>query len=352
MKLSSTLRRPFLSLVVSFGLFSVVVLQNEATAQNQDDSKAEITEKSQSGSEAKPKAELNEKLKAAIGLGEIEVKLKPMVPSEERQGLLWAPKAGRVKLSQTDKGLSGSLSLAENESLKLMLEFEDPEPVGSIAHLKIDLNGDSKFEDGEVHKLKLTERRNKLWCMSPDVTIALKAASGKTTDQTRPYSIALWYVVDTNEPDKQPDIRWTRKGWHQGSFKLGDKTCTAVLGDFDLDGSFADGDTWGIGKNPRDACVPRNSVYKVNKHAWFDSVTYQITCVDKNGASFTIRAVDVGMTQAEEKAQADPYAKDRKYPRSEKPVVFMDNHDGSTCLHSEASFRKNFRCHLAQARRR
>ena len=42
MKLSSTLRRPFLSLVVSFGLFSVVVLQNEATAQNQDDSKAEI----------------------------------------------------------------------------------------------------------------------------------------------------------------------------------------------------------------------------------------------------------------------------------------------------------------------
>ena len=68
MKLSSTLRRPFLSLVVSFGLFSVVVLQNEATAQNQDDSKAEITEKSQSGSEAKPKAELHEKLKAAIGL--------------------------------------------------------------------------------------------------------------------------------------------------------------------------------------------------------------------------------------------------------------------------------------------
>ncbi len=320
----STLRiLSFFSLVVFFGCLFNPAFENEVALGQ--DSKTTDTEESNSAA-AKTKSELNEKLKAAIDLGEIEVKLTPMVPSKQRTGLQFAPKAGTIKLSKTDEGLSGTLSLAEKDPIKVMVEFDDPKTIGGVAHLKIDVNGNSKFENSEVYKIDPVKRRDKFWYSSPDVTISLETADGDAANTTRPYTIALWHTVDTKDPEKKPTVRWTRKGWHQAEFKLGDRICTAVIGDFDLDGFFGDGDTWGIAKSPGAAWLPRNSIYKVNKHAWFDSVAYRITSVDKYGTSLKIRAVDVGMTQAEEKAQNDPFAEDKKYPRSENPVAFLNNY--------------------------
>ena len=320
----------FFSLIVFSSCWFNPAIENKLNAQGQD-SKTRDTEESDSAA-AKPKSALNEKLKAAIDLGEIEVKLTPMVPSKERTGLQFAPKAGTIKLSKTDEGLSGFLTLAKKDPIKVTVEFDDPKAIGGIAHLKIDVNGNSKFEDGEIHKIDAVERRGKFWYSSPDVTISLETTDGDATNTTRPYPIALWHTVNPKEPEKEPTVRWTRKGWHQAEFKLGDRTCTAVIGDFDLDGFFGDRDTWGIGKTAGAAWLPRNSIYKVNKHAWFDSVAYRITSVDKNGTSIKIRAVDVGMTQAEEKAQKDPFAKDKKYPRSESPVVFIHDYKEALAL--------------------
>ncbi len=127
-------------------------------------------------------------------------------------------------------------------------------------------------------------------------------------------------------------VRWSRRGWHEGQVKLGDQTCTVVISDMNLDGSFSEADAWGIGTTPNKARTPRNSVYSVGKHAWFDTVAFQVTSVDEHGGTMKIRAVDVGVTQAEEKANADPYAKDRLVPRSEKPVVFLSDYEEALAL--------------------
>ena len=113
-----------LTLLVALSCLFNPTLQNELIAQDQ----------------GQAKAKLNEKLETAIGRGEIEIQLKPMVPTERNYGVGWTPKAGTINLSESDKGLSGSLAIGEYEPFKFMLEFDDPETTDGSARLKFDLN--------------------------------------------------------------------------------------------------------------------------------------------------------------------------------------------------------------------
>ena len=316
-----------LPLFAVLGCSLCLILQSELPAQENSDSTLET----------ELKTELNERLSEAIQWGEIEVKLSPMVPAENSMGMAWSPKAGRIKLTESDEGLSGSLALVDSEPVEMVLQIDDTEGGGGNASWKIDVNRDSEFQEYEIFELEATERKGKFWYQTPQVTISLKAAEGNTgegqaTDGTRPYAIELWHVFDPFEPEKEPVIRWSRRGWHEGQVKLGDQTCTVVISDLDLDGSFTEADAWGIGSTPNSARTPRNSVYSVGKHAWFDTVAFQVTSIDINGGTMKFRAVDVGVTQAEEKAKADPYAKDRLVPRSEKPVEFLHDYEEALAL--------------------
>ena len=336
--------RSFLALpIVAFlGCLFCLVVHGELKAQ----------EKSDSELETELMSELNEKLSAAIQWGEIEVKLSPMVAAKNAMGIPWSPKAARIKLSESDEGLSGRLAIGESEPVEMILQIDDAEGAGGDASWKIDLNRDSVFQENEIFELEATERKGKFWYQTPQVTISLKTTEGaaseekateekateekateeKATDETRPYALELWHVFDPFEPEKEPVVRWSRRGWHEGQVKLGDQTCTVVISDMNLDGSFSEADAWGIGTTPNKARTPRNSVYSVGKHAWFDTVAFQVTSVDEHGGTMKIRAVDVGVTQAEEKANADPYAKDRLVPRSEKPVVFLSDYEEALAL--------------------
>ncbi len=210
-----------------------LILQSELPAQENSDSTLET----------ELKTELNERLSEAIQWGEIEVKLSPMVPAENSMGMAWSPKAGRIKLTESDEGLSGSLALVDSEPVEMVLQIDDTEGGGGNASWKIDVNRDSEFQEYEIFELEATERKGKFWYQTPQVTISLKAAEGNTgegqaTDGTRPYAIELWHVFDPFEPEKEPVIRWSRRGWHEGQVKLGDQTCTVVISDLDIDGWF------------------------------------------------------------------------------------------------------------------
>ncbi len=312
---------PFFSAVVFLSCLSNLVFQSELNAQ----------ENSGSTSDPGSSFELNAKLKAAIELGEIEIKLSPMVPTKTITGIGWSPKGNTVSLVDSDQGLTGNLTIGQFEPVKMILKVDDLESDGGIASLKIDLDGDSQFEDDETYEIKASESRGKFW-YSFKTTIPLKAEGKEMEGSQRPYAISLWHVIDPREPTNERAIRWSRNGWHEGQFKLGDQMCTAVISDSDSDGLFSDKDAWGIGKTPKDAYSYKNSIYNVSKHAWFDSIPYQVTSVDKNGGSLKIRAIDVGMTQAQEQAKADPYAKDRKFARSEKPFVFLHDYEKAIAL--------------------
>lgn len=321
-KLLFTLRiLRFFSFIVFLGCLFGLVFQSELNAQGDPDATSDQVSK----------AEMNEKLKAAIELGEIEVKLSPMVPSKQATGIRWSPKGNTVSLLDSDEGLSGKLTIGQFEPIKMILKVDDVESNGGSASLKIDLNGDSKFEDGETYKIKASKSRGKFW-YSCKTTIPLKAGEKHASAEPRPYAISLWHVIDPREPAIEPAMRWSRSGWHEGQFKLGDQVCTAVISDSNSDGLFSKMDAWGMGKTPKDAYSYKNSIFKVGKHAWFDSIAYEITSIDKNGGSLKIRAIDVGMTQAEEQANADPFAKDRKFPRSEKPFVFLHDYEKAIAL--------------------
>lgn len=306
----------FLLWVVVVGCLSASFFQCELNAQ----------EDSNSTSDKVSKSGMSSKLQAAIERGEIEIKLSPMVPSKKAAGIGWSPKGNTVRLSESDEGLSGKLLIGKFRPVKMMFQVDDAASNGGTGSLKIDLNGDAKFDDGEMYQIKASKSRGKFW-YSFKTTIPLAAGEDQVATEPRPYAISLWHVIDPREPANEQAIRWSRDGWHEGQIKLGDQTCTVVISDSDSDGLFSKMDAWGIGKTPKDAYSYKNSIYKIGKHAWFDSVAYEVTSIDKDGGSLKMRAIDVGMTQAEEQAKADPFAKDRKFPRSGKPFVFLHDYE-------------------------
>ena len=141
----------------------------------------------------------------------------------------------------------------------------------------------------------------------------------------RPYPIAIWFVEDPEAPDEEPVIRWSRRGWHEGTFKYGGSTCTLIITERDSDGLFTKSDAWGLGETADQAFSPRNSTNSIGKHAWLDGVAFQVVDLDESGQFITIRAFDPGMTEEEDRLAKDPYAKDRTYERAAQPVRFSSD---------------------------
>lgn len=280
---------------------------------------------------------LVEKIKSAVALGEIKIELKPMIPTRTVSGIRWSPKGNKIKLSENDGILAGRLQIGKHTAISLELEVADPK--GDVdqapgAVLRLDLNLDGEFSDDEVQQITSSESRGKLWYSSM-ATIELPVDEATT----RPYPISIWYVVDPNEETAEEVVRWSRRGWHEGQFVLGGKTCTAVITDRDSDGLFTSVDAWGMGESPTLAYSHENSTSEIGKHAWLGSVAWQITDGDEQGRFITIRAFDLGMTQAEDREQKDPYAPDRKYPRSKNPVVFLQDFEAAKTLAQQADKR-------------
>lgn len=270
--------------------------------------------------------EFEKRFQSALQLGKIEIELKPMIPTQKVRGLQWSPKGNKVPMTATDDGLRGQISIGKHPPIALQFDVEKPLE-GGPAVLKIDSDSDLKFSADETHKIDASERREKFW-YSSKTTFDLRIDD----DTTRPYPVSLWYVVDPDQPDAPPVFRWSRTGWHQGHFEFNGKTCTVVITDADSDGMFTDKDAWGLGTSDKDAYSYKNSAFKINSHAWLDSVAFRIVDSDKNGQSVTIEAFDLGMTEAEDRENKDPYAADRKYVRAEKPVVFLTDLDAALAL--------------------
>ncbi len=190
--------------------------------------------------------------------------------------------------------------------------------------LSLDLNHDGRFLEAEVQDITPSKSRGKFW-YSAKSTINLPA----TENTTRPYPVNIWYVLDPSEDQPSDIIRWSRRGWHEGKFKFNDAEFIAVVSDRNSDGVFSSEDAWGMGATPKEAYGIRNSASPVDSHAWLESVAWQIVDCDQNGRFINIRAIDVGMSEAEDRQRKDPYAADKKYRRSESPVKFTTDFESA-----------------------
>ncbi|MCP5021377.1 MAG: thioredoxin family protein [bacterium] len=249
----------------------------------------------------------------------IQISLKPAVPTEDVR-LRWSPKGAKIKLREHDGGLVGSISIGPpteaGEANQKRIELSKSKAATHFDTLWVDHNGDKLRTDGEVQTCTPSERRNKFWS-SFQSTLQLPTSDWKAT---RPYPISLWFVENPAEPDAAPLLRWSRRGWHQGEFKVEGKLASVLITESTMDGLFRDNDSWSLAVEGKD--VTRANSRSLRKHAWLGESAYRVHALDVDGLWITIEPFDPGMTRAEEEAAADVLATDRAEARAKSPLAF------------------------------
>ncbi len=287
-------------------LFLMIVWPFESVSQGQDKPTPKDRESQDAiGEENDATPAISEKLRAAIAIGALKIDLTPMVPSASNSGVRWSPKGNKAELKERDDWLVGQIKMGDQKPVEFGLKIDRSSP-GGDAFLGIDTNGDGAFNAEETESIKALETRGKFW-YSTEHTFELPVAERVT----RPYPVSIWFVLDPEEKSAEPVIRWIRRGWHEGVFRFHDHDCVALITDSDSDGIFTAADAWGLGTDAKQAYEFDNSDNNIDKHAWLDSMPFQIVDCDSQSRSITIRAFDLGMSEAEDREKKDPYAADR-----------------------------------------
>lgn len=225
-------------------------------------------------------------------------------------GPRWSPKGAKVPLRADGAALVGSFRLGGDAAPAIACRLEKTD---GVPHF------DRMWIDGVPLDVKVSEQRGKWWS-SADATVAipLPAADGKAA--TRPYPIACWFVEDPQEPDAEPQLRWSRRGWHEGECTIDGKPAVVLVSEMAMDGRIDRRDAWGLGRDRQAAAAA--SIASLDGHCWLDGKAWRATAIDAQGASITFEPFDPGFTEAEERALADGERVDREAQRAAAPLAF------------------------------
>lgn len=250
----------------------------------------------------------------------IRIALESKVPIG-RDGLRWSPKAAKVALAARENGLDGTIELGPKGTLPVRVRLERTPNAQHFDNLKIDLDRNGKFSDTEKLATTPKETRGKWWS-SFDSSLSIPVASDGTASiaSTRPYPIALWYVEDPAEPNAEPALRWSRKGWHEGQVEIGGKPAFVLITEMEMDGVFDQRDAWSIARDR--AATMSSSAQSMERHNWLDGSAYRVVAIDPHGRKIEIETFAPGFTEAEEKAKNDVLRPDREAPRAAAPLAF------------------------------
>jgi len=272
--------------------------------------------------------------------GLIQVNLKPDLPGEANR-LRWSPKGEKLDLSQTDGGLVAELYLGREGLSPILLRLSSSTDGGSFDQLELDLDRDRIF-GGTADTLltcKPSERRGKIWSsFSGIVTVPFEKMNGQKA-VSNPYPLALWYVFDPLEPEADPVIRFSRRGWMEGTAESDFGTIRLLLTERTMDGIFDRNDSWAISMDSSS-----NDLFNIkssrdaDNHAWLGEQAFGIDSLIPSGRVVWIKPVDPQITRAEEEAQNDWLAKDRAAKRTGRKVAFL--HDYKKAI---STSRKNSR---------
>src|SRR6185436_13443322 len=104
--------------------------------------------------------------------------------------------------------------------------------------LSIDLDRDGTLNKIEMLWTTHTEQRGKLWSsFRTEVWIPLAGAEPGSL-AVRKYPLDLWLVEDPAEPGATPELRWSRRGWHEGQLDVGGKPAFVLITELEMDGVF------------------------------------------------------------------------------------------------------------------
>jgi thiol-disulfide isomerase/thioredoxin len=247
----------------------------------------------------------------------VVVSLHPVVPGTG-QGLRWSPKGATVALQPSGDALTGTFPLGSADSPPVAVKLAKGGGSTHFNTLWVDVNRDGRLTDDERLTVTPALTRGKWWSSFDTVIAVPIPGTGAAT--SRPYPLALWYVEDPQDSAAPPTLRWSRRGWHEGSVEIEGKPAYVLITEMEMDGVFDQRDAWAISRDS--IALLKAPPHNLDEHVWLDGVAYRPVKIDESGRSLSFVEIHPGTTEAEELAKADIYLPDRNVPRAPQPLAF------------------------------
>jgi thiol:disulfide interchange protein DsbD len=259
----------------------------------------------------------------------ILVTLSPMVPNDT-VSVRWSPKGEKLLLTESKAGLSTEFSLGPKDLGQVKLILSKSKDALYPDLLQGDWNHNGSLADDSVIRTVPKETRGKMWSsFSASIDIPVKdPVSGKQV--INPYPLNLWYVYDPVEPDAEKVIRYSRRGWMQGSFETDSLQGLILLTEMQMDGVYDSLDSWALAlkTSPKDLYGTNSKA--CTDHAWLGDRAFKIAEIDPSGRRVKLVSFNPGMSQEDEAVSRDMMAVDRQAAHSGKSVNF--SHDYKAAL--------------------
>jgi thiol-disulfide isomerase/thioredoxin len=270
----------------------------------------------------------------------IHVALTSHSPSEGK-GLRWSPKGAKIVLQPVEGRLEGSVAIGPGvmdgrgqvgAPNPRAIWLSKSEGAVHVDRMWLDRNGDGKRSGDEQIVLSVSESRGKFWS-SGEFTLQLPLSGGPAglTDAgetTRDYPMSFWFVEDPAEPDQEPALRWSRKGWHQGEVQWSGAAMYVLITDMKMDGVFDEQDAWSFSRDPETLAAQASS-RSITRHAWLDEEAFRMTAVDPNGMWIELESYDPGVTRAAEVEADDKLREDKLAVRASAPLAFGHDYEAA-----------------------
>lgn len=247
----------------------------------------------------------------------VRVSLTAEVPTDAAS-LPWSPKAATVPLRSSGEDLIGEFALGPKGVAVVRLELHRSPGAPHFDRLAVDCDGDGILADTERFSCTPVER-NKKWWSSFAATLQMPCGRGAAA-ATSSYPVALWFVADPREPDAKPQLRWSRRGWHEGQFTFAGKPVHVLLTESRMDGVFTADDSWQLGRDRK--AMLQSEARHLSGHNWLDGQAFRLVTFSEDGLELHIEPFDPGFTQAEESERNDRTKADRIAKRAKQPLQF------------------------------
>jgi len=257
--------------------------------------------------------------------GSVEVVLAPQAPdAESGLGMKWSPYGQQLPLTEADGGMTTQLTLGPDGTPPIALRLVKSRGADHFDGLYIDLNRDGEFAQAELHETTVTERNYKYWS-SFDAVVDIPVVDPETgADTIDPYPLGLWYVEDPRIQEEDPVIRFSRRGWMEGSAVLDSVEAVVLVTESVMDGVFGVDDSWAVASRDSAADVLTSAYSRsLDGHSWLFEKAYRVTEIDPSGRRLVLAPFDPGITRAEEMEMNDDLAVDRRAARSGRTVAFL-----------------------------
>ena len=160
------------------------------------------------------------------------------------ESLRWSPKGAKVALTKPERALTGSFALGPRGSAPIAVKLEKTANAAHFDVLWIDVDRDGKFGEAEKLTTQPSETRGKWWSsFEAELKVAIPA-EGDAKASARAYPVSLWFVEDPLEPEAEPALRRSRRGWHEGVVEIGGKPAFVLVTEMEMDGVFDQRDSW------------------------------------------------------------------------------------------------------------